>query len=112
MAASRGLIACGDLSGDDFVYWETRVRHASPGCLAWIGREGDLSEGGCAWRGLEFAILRMAASHGSVAGATFPRVASPVEDSSSPCFAWLPRMDSNHDTQIQNLQCYRYTTRH
>ena len=21
-------------------------------------------------------------------------------------------MDSNHDTQIQNLQCYRYTTRH
>ena len=24
----------------------------------------------------------------------------------------LPRMDSNHDTQIQNLQCYRYTTRH
>ncbi len=20
-------------------------------------------------------------------------------------------MDSNHDTQIQNLQCYRYTTR-
>ncbi len=24
---------------------------------------------------------------------------------------WLPRMDSNHDTQIQNLQCYRYTTR-
>ena len=24
---------------------------------------------------------------------------------------WLPRMDSNHDKQIQNLQCYRYTTR-
>lgn len=23
----------------------------------------------------------------------------------------LPRMDSNHDKQIQNLQCYRYTTR-
>jgi hypothetical protein len=21
-------------------------------------------------------------------------------------------MDSNHDKQIQNLQCYRYTTRH
>ena len=37
------------------------------GCLAWIGREGDLSEGGCAWRGLEFAILRMAASHGLIA---------------------------------------------
>ena len=34
LAASHGLIACGDLSGDDFVYW----RH-------------------------EFAILRMAASH-------------------------------------------------
>ena len=34
------------------------------GCLAWIGRQGDLSEGGCAWRGNEFAILRMAASHG------------------------------------------------
>lgn len=26
-------------------------------------------------------------------------------------FEWLPRMDSNHDKQIQNLQCYRYTTR-
>jgi hypothetical protein len=26
-------------------------------------------------------------------------------------FKWLPRMDSNHDKQIQNLQCYRYTTR-
>jgi hypothetical protein len=37
------------------------------GCLAWIGRRGDLSEGGCAWRGLEFAILRMAASHGLIA---------------------------------------------
>ena len=38
------------------------------GCLAWIGREGDLSEGGCAWRGLEFAFLRMmAASHGLIA---------------------------------------------
>ncbi|MEY2906083.1 MAG: hypothetical protein RLZZ408_554, partial [Verrucomicrobiota bacterium] len=24
---------------------------------------------------------------------------------------WLPRMDSNHDKQIQNLLCYRYTTR-
>ena len=35
MAASHGLIAGGDLSGDGF-----------------------------AWRGLEFAILRMAASHG------------------------------------------------
>ena len=23
---------------------------------------------------------------------------------------WLPRMDSNHDKQIQNLLCYRYTT--
>jgi hypothetical protein len=37
------------------------------GCLAWIGREGDLSEGGCAWRGNEFAILWMAASHGLIA---------------------------------------------
>ena len=37
------------------------------GCLAWIDREGDLSEGGCAWRGLEFAILRVAASHGLIA---------------------------------------------
>ena len=26
-------------------------------------------------------------------------------------WGWLPRMDSNHDKQIQNLQCYRYTTR-
>ena len=26
-------------------------------------------------------------------------------------YGWLPRMDSNHDKQIQNLQCYRYTTR-
>ena len=23
---------------------------------------------------------------------------------------WLPRMDSNHDKQIQNLLCYHYTT--
>ncbi len=22
---------------------------------------------------------------------------------------WLPDMDSNHDKQIQNLLCYRYT---
>ena len=34
------------------------------GCVAWIDREGDLSECGCAWRGLGFAILRMAASQG------------------------------------------------
>ncbi len=47
LPASHGLIAYGDLSGDDFVYW----RH-------------------------EFAILRMAASHGLVARATFPRVAA------------------------------------
>jgi len=46
---------------------ETRVRHLAHGCLAWIGREGDLSEGGCVGRGLEFAILRMAASHGLIA---------------------------------------------
>jgi hypothetical protein len=32
-------------------------------------------------------------------------------DLSLPSYGWLPRMDSNHDTQIQNLQCYRYTTR-
>lgn len=25
--------------------------------------------------------------------------------------ATLPRMDSNHDKQIQSLLCYRYTTR-
>ena len=24
--------------------------------------------------------------------------------------SWLPRLDSNQDTQIQNLVCYRYTT--
>jgi hypothetical protein len=24
---------------------------------------------------------------------------------------WLPDMDSNHDKQIQNLLCYRYTIR-
>jgi hypothetical protein len=53
----------------------------------------------------------MAASHGLVPAATFPLMTSCVEDVSSPCCAWLPRMDSNHDKQIQNLQCYRYTTR-
>ena len=75
------------------------------GCLAWIGRRGDLSSDAFARRGLEFAILRMAAlygliacgdfsgddlvyrkhefamlrlaaSHGLVAGATFPRMPS------------------------------------
>ena len=25
---------------------------------------------------------------------------------------WLPRKDSNLDKEIQNLSCYRYTTRH
>ena len=64
MAASHGLIACGDLSGDDFVYW----RH-------------------------EFAMLRMAASHGLVAKATFPRVAARGVEMSSPSCGWLPRMD-------------------
>lgn len=24
---------------------------------------------------------------------------------------WLPDMDSNHDKEIQNLLCYRYTIR-
>ena len=43
--------------------------------------------------------------------ATFPRMASHLVDLNSPRCAWLPRMDSNHDKQIQNLQCYRYTTR-
>jgi hypothetical protein len=33
---------------------------ASHGLIAY----GDLSEEGCAWHGIEFAILRMAASHG------------------------------------------------
>jgi len=64
MAASHELIAYGDLSGGDFVYW----RH-------------------------EFAILRMAASHGLVARATFPRVAAWGVDLSSPSCGWLPRMD-------------------
>ena len=43
--------------------------------------------------------------------AIFPSVASRVVDMSPPTCGWLPRMDSNHDKQIQNLQCYRYTTR-
>ncbi len=25
---------------------------------------------------------------------------------------WLPDMDSNHDKEIQNLLCYRYTIWH
>jgi len=58
------------------------------------------------------AMSCVAASHGLVAAATFPRLTSWVWDLSSPTFGWLPRMDSNHDKQIQNLQCYRYTTRH
>ena len=45
MAASHGLIAGGDLSGDGF-----------------------------AWRELEFAILRMAASHGLIAGGDLSEV--------------------------------------
>jgi|688.fasta_scaffold297688_2 hypothetical protein len=28
-----------------------------------------------------------------------------------PLKKWLPRMDLNHDKQIQSLLCYRYTTR-
>ncbi len=38
---------------------------------------------------------------------------SPSADAHNPLKTkkWLPRMDSNHDKQIQNLQCYRYTTR-
>ena len=43
--------------------------------------------------------------------AIFASVASRVVDMSPPTCGWLPRMDSNHDKQIQNLQCYRYTTR-
>jgi hypothetical protein len=43
--------------------------------------------------------------------AIFPSLASRNVDTSSPNYGWLPRMDSNHDKQIQNLQCYRYTTR-
>jgi hypothetical protein len=43
--------------------------------------------------------------------AIFPSVASRIADTSAPTYGWLPRMDSNHDKQIQNLQCYRYTTR-
>lgn len=57
MAASHGLIARGDLSGNDFVC----QRH-------------------------EFAIRWLAASHGLVAAATFPVVTSCVEDTSSPAF--------------------------
>ena len=43
--------------------------------------------------------------------ATFPMMASHLVAFNSSRCAWLPRMDSNHDKQIQNLQCYRYTTR-
>ena len=64
LAASHGLIAYGDLSGDDFVYWRHEFAilrmAASHGLIAW----SDLSEGGCAGHGIESAILRMAASHG------------------------------------------------
>ena len=77
------------------------------GCLAWIGRRGDLSKVGFACQRLEAWLPRMDWSP----EATFPRVASRVANLSPSAFGWLPRMDSNHDTQIQNLQCYRYTTR-
>ena len=72
---------------------------------------GDLSQSGFACRIHESTIRRMAALHGLVAAAIFPVVTLCVEGTSPLCFAWLPRMDSNHDKQIQNLQCYRYTTR-
>ena len=76
MAASHGLIACGDPSGDDLVYRKHEFAMlrlaASHGLIASGDPSGD--DFVC-WRH-EFAILRMAASHGLVARATFPRVAA------------------------------------
>jgi len=52
-------------------------------------------------------MLCVAASHGLIACGNLSQVGFAWLGNE----AWLPRMDSNHDKQIQNLQCYRYTTR-
>jgi hypothetical protein len=59
MAASHGLVAAAT-----FPRMTLCVGDARHGCLAWIGRRGDLSQDGFACRELEFAIRWLAASHG------------------------------------------------
>ncbi len=66
------------------------------GCLAWIGRRGDLSWGGFACRGFEFAMLWMAASHGLIACGDLSEsdrvLETRVRPASHGCLAWIRTM--------------------